>query len=523
MLNYQNWKNYIEKNVIPLQLENEVAESWRRAKKSGLNFDSKVPLRLSAHDFNKRRDENKGMLNNLERLVGKAKLLFKGSVFFVDKDEYLLYKVNILENSRDIFCPMVLGCKVSEEYIGNTSTTLAIKLQKPYFLCNYEHINPLYHPLIVYAEPVWVKGRFIGALGISIESKDFEIGKKLLYNVLRSLLEGCLLEYTNKEMSHNTLATANHGFVSKYNFAQINFSSSEMTELINKAKLISKSDQSVLIYGESGTGKEIMANAIHMESYRNDGNFVSVNCAALTPSLMESELFGYSEGSFTGAIKGGKKGKIELAQSGTLFLDEIGDLPLTAQAMLLRALQEGEFARIGDDKVTRVDFRLISATNKDLRNLCEERLFRWDLYYRIAGLVLLLPPLRERREDIPAIVQQILEDINMRNATNIKIDDEAMKVLVDYDWPGNIRELINIMESAYLFAKNDFIRKTTIYELFISAGVVVDKIEKQSNYSKKNLLQETLEQTNGKISEVAKILNVSRATIYRWLKEKQED
>lgn len=227
------------------------------------------------------------------------------------------------------------------------------------------------------------------------------------------------------------------GFFAKYHFNDIAHRSSDMAKIIDTARQIALTDHTVLIRGESGTGKELMAQSIHNASRRNKFPFVAVNCASLPDSLLESELFGYEAGAFTGAQTKGKVGLFELANHGTIFLDEIGDISPKLQARLLRTIQERQIMRVGSDRVIDVDIRLISATNKDLKAAVREGTFRSDLFFRLNVLPILIPPLRERREDIPILLQKILQE-EYKNIT-----PEDLSLLVKYDWPGNVRELEN--------------------------------------------------------------------------------
>lgn len=312
--------------------------------------------------------------------------------------------------------------------------------------------------------------------------------------------------------------TRQSGLVAKYEFQEIISCSDLMIGLLENAKKISRTEQPVLIIGESGSGKELLSNAIHNESIRASGPFVALNCASFNKSLIESELFGYSEGAFTGACKGGKKGKIELANHGTLFLDEVGDLPLNVQAMLLRTIEEKEILKIGDERITRVDFRLICATNKNLKELCEKGRFRHDLYYRLAGYLLFLPSLRQRREDIELIAKHILSEINKREGFAKAFSPEALKIMQKYDWPGNIRELKNLVESGVILSKGQILDAETIENLLEINSFVADRLT--DNTSKKAKFFKNLKDMNGKVSAAAKKMNLPRATAYRWLKEK---
>lgn len=232
------------------------------------------------------------------------------------------------------------------------------------------------------------------------------------------------------------------GYIAKFNFAHIVGKSPLFLKCIQQGKKISRTDMPVLITGESGTGKELFAQSIHNESDRRNNPFIAINCAALPSHLLESELFGYEEGAFTGAKKGGKKGLFELAHTGTIFLDEIGDLPLNVQVKLLRVLQEKEVMRIGGTSILPVDVRIISATNRDLKELLRGGIFRKDLYYRLNVFSIYLPPLRERKDDIPLLIENIMEQLGSKK----KMDDNLLNAMYNYPWEGNIRELKNCME-----------------------------------------------------------------------------
>jgi transcriptional regulator with PAS, ATPase and Fis domain len=230
------------------------------------------------------------------------------------------------------------------------------------------------------------------------------------------------------------------GYVTKYDFSHIKGSSLKIKRTIEMSSKFAKNDLTVLICGESGTGKELLAQAIHNASSRRKGPFIAINFAALPDNLVESELFGYEEGAFTGALKGGKPGLFEQAHNGTIFLDEIGDAPLTIQSRLLRVLQEQEVMRLGASKIIPINVRVIAATNKNLLDLVNKELFRKDLYYRIKVLSIDVPPLRERKEDIPEIIQGMLD----REGERKELPEDILNILLKYNWPGNIRELCDI-------------------------------------------------------------------------------
>ena len=239
-------------------------------------------------------------------------------------------------------------------------------------------------------------------------------------------------------------------------------SSEELRNVWHSVQMVSRTESAVLIQGETGTGKELLAKAIHEESLRSQGPFVKVNCAAMPAGLLESELFGHERGAYTGALNQAI-GRFERAHTGTLFLDEIGDLPLELQPKLLRALQEKEFERLGSTRTMRVDVRIVAATNQDLLTMVKERHFRADLFYRLNVFPILLPPLRNRQTDIPELVQHFVEKFADRmNKCVSEIPDQVMEALCEHDWPGNIRELQNLIERAVIMSPGPELRLPAI-------------------------------------------------------------
>ncbi|MBU8712275.1 sigma 54-interacting transcriptional regulator [Brevibacillus parabrevis] len=311
------------------------------------------------------------------------------------------------------------------------------------------------------------------------------------------------------------------GLEAKFRLEDIVGHSKAMQEAKEWAETFARTDATVLIQGESGTGKELFAQGIHLSSQRATGPFIAVNCAALPGNLLESELFGYEEGAFTGARKGGKPGLFELAHGGTLFLDEIGEMSITIQALLLRVLQEKKVRRVSGERIVPVDVRIIAATNRNLEQMMEEKLFRSDLYYRLNVLTLELPPLRERTEDIPLLMEAIMEEIAQRGDRRLQGVDEAVyHFLGQYDWPGNVRELRNVVERMVLLCKSDYLRLEDTQ--FLSKKLARKQALRQQQDDEEEMIRKVLEATKGNKREAAKMLGMDRTTLWRKMKKYEE-
>jgi two-component system, NtrC family, response regulator HydG len=276
-----------------------------------------------------------------------------------------------------------------------------------------------------------------------------------------------------------------------------------------------QSDAPIIIYGESGTGKELVAAAIHDLGRRKQGPFVKVNCAALSESLLESELFGHVKGAYTGAGKT-RKGRFELAHKGDIFLDEIGDIPLSMQVKILRVLQEKEFERVGDSVPTRADARIISATHRDLPDMIGKNQFREDLFYRLNVIPIRLPPLRERVEDLPLLVHHLLEENRLKTGKDIyDISQEAMEMLMRYHWPGNIRELINAFDYAFVVCRTSYIEAANLPETMAGNARGLRETHTRQNPGELELVMNALRRSGGKKTEAARLLGISRQALWK--------
>ncbi|GAA0069546.1 sigma 54-interacting transcriptional regulator [Clostridium sardiniense] len=365
--------------------------------------------------------------------------------------------------------------------------------------------------MIAMRVPVKKDGLIIGAVG-KVMFKDISDYYSLGKQITKLEKE---LEYYKNELGNERSA--------KYFFSDIIGDSEENTKVKEIAARAAKTSSNVLIIGESGTGKELLAHAIHNASYRRQGPFVKINCAAIPEELIESELFGYEEGAFTGAKKSGKKGKFELANNGTILLDEIGDMPLSSQVKLLRVLQEREIEKVGGNVVKEIDVRIISSTNKNLKKAIEEGQFREDLYYRLNVIRISVPPLRNRKKDIEPLSNILKRKVADKLGIYVEgISKEAMERLKEYDWPGNIRELENAIERSINMLDSD---------IYIQEKHLPEKlIQKKSKYIRdtkgkylkdivaeveKEVISDCLKDVEWNKNKAAKILGISRVGLYK--------
>jgi DNA-binding NtrC family response regulator len=305
-----------------------------------------------------------------------------------------------------------------------------------------------------------------------------------------------------------------------YRFRDLVSKNPQMRAVFELARTAARSSSTILILGESGTGKEVLARAIHAESPRSQGPFLAVSCAALTETLLESELFGHERGSFTGAVAR-QRGKFEAANRGTIFLDEIGDITPKLQLALLRVLEERRFARVGGVEQVEVDVRVIAATNRDLGKAVEQGHFREDLYYRLNVIPIRLPPLRDRREDIPLLVDHLLEQLGVETGRKVEsVSHDAMALLMEHPWPGNVRELRNVLERAVVVASTSAIQAPDLGLLEPTRGggaapgdlATLEQVERRH-------IAHVLARTGGNITQAARALDIDRVTLYNKIKK----
>jgi two-component system NtrC family response regulator len=351
----------------------------------------------------------------------------------------------------------------------------------------------------------------------------YYLQKPVMLKELNILLERALLQKQLITENKKLKAELSEAF----RFQSIIYESSELEESLNIAGRVAKSDAAVLIRGESGTGKELFARAIHYSSERKNEPFVVVNCAALPESLLESEMFGFEKGAFTGAEQR-RVGRFEEAKDGTIFIDEVGDISPAIQVKLLRVLQSGEFSRLGSNQVLKTNARIITATNRNLEELIKENKFREDFYYRINVVSINIPPLRERKSDIPILIDHFMK--KTCKASNKQVSKEAMDLLLKYNYPGNVRELENIVQRACVLSRGDTI---TSYDLpnelkdprsengTGNYSPFFGDLNEQLNNLEREIIRIALRETQGNLAKAARVLNISERNL-RYKIEKQE-
>ncbi len=367
-------------------------------------------------------------------------------------------------------------------------------------------VGPFRREVIVSCAPLIIKGELKGSVGVIHDISE-----------LRRVMEE--LERTRRLVRK---------LQARYTFDDIIGNSEQIDQVIERARQAAVTPACVLLRGECGTGKELFAHAIHHESDRSDKPFVRVNCASLTDTLLESELFGYADGAFTGAKKGGRKGYFEEASGGTLFLDEIGAMNSDAQARLLRAIQEGEITRVGESKTRQIDVRVIAATNAELEKMVEQERFRKDLYYRLNVFPIELPPLREIKSDIPLLVNYFISSYAEKyGRTVVETTPAVYRRLKQYDWPGNMRELQNVIARALINLDRDevVIEERHLVMPFVShsepgknSPEPLDGSLKEMHQAwEKEVLQQAMEQADGNKAEAARVLDISIRNLYNKL------
>lgn len=639
-------------NLLSKTYADYVQNGFKRCEALNTDKDSNVCFfNISAFDLDFLLAESKEVLHQSEQIMENMCEYMDSfiSIFFVNKDGYILKEKKCKGYNLDFGMNLPLGGRFTEKFNGNTSISTSIAENRPICLMGDEHYCSCYHDYATLSAPVYNGGEIVGVLSaiclkehassyalgmiassaraISIGYEAEKINKAIVEKnkyesaIVETLTDGVLtvdkdgfVTYLNqvgaeilcvnreksigKHISNvvdfkpvvldvlktgkgyidkeflltnaagikihfiktavpikdgngnvvtvvdtfrkikrvNKFLNEMTGAYANFNFEDIIGSSSKLQDCINTAKAAAGSLSNVLITGESGTGKELIAHSIHNYSDRRKQPFVSINCGAIPRELLESELFGYEPGSFTGASTKGRIGKFELADGGTIFLDEIGEMPMDMQVKLLRVIQDRKLTRVGGNSVFDLDVRIIAATNKNLLDLCKKGIFREDLYYRINVLHVNLPSLRERKEDIHELIRHFIKKVsNYLNKTVNDISPGAMKKILSYSWPGNIRELENAIERAVNLCSGSVITENEIFnnewsinnaatrqaEEFSAASfeTLSERDIEPLEVMERRAIERALSISGGNITITANMLQVTRNTIYNKMKK----
>lgn len=440
-----------------------------------------------------------GILSHLP--IGLAVVNRQGRLVMMNRQYGQLVGINVEE---------AVGLPL-EKVVPFSRISQVIAQEKAYF----QDLNHRGATLFLAEVPIKKDGLVLGGLSKLVSKERLEVQDLQDLKERFQLLESKLMFYKEelKELRRH-----------REPFEVIQGQSPAIKKLVQLAQRVARGEANVLITGESGTGKGLLAQAIHNASPRSEEPFIKINCAAIPENLLEAELFGYEEGAFTGAVRGGKPGKFELANGGTIFLDEVGDMPLAMQAKILRVIQEKTFERVGGHKTIKVDVRIIAATHRDLRQLVKEDQFRLDLYYRLAVVNLHIPPLRERREDILLLTREIIKRLSRKYGNpGVELDPKVEQIFLAYSWPGNVRELENVLEHAFNFLEPEekFIKAEHLPAFFweqesqtanLKLGEAVAQAEREA-------ILRALTLAGGNKQEAAKILGIHPSGLYQKLKK----
>lgn len=540
-----DWDRFISGSDSSNDIEPVVYRSWLRSRDYRISSERILDNDLlPSHQLQERREEHEPLLRAAQHVLPHLLQIFRDLHYIVllcDRDGYVLNAVgdpSFMTRAQKV--SLAPGACWRENVKGTNAigTSLAEKL--PIKILGSNHFVAENHFLNCWAAPIYdSNGNVIGVLDISGTSSNRNqpmlelalMGARMIEQNLRLFQlqksDRSEQDYEQFFRAPAPILSSRTGMLEAPILSEIGvqlpwLGRSQVTkEAFELAAKAAGSDISVLLQGESGVGKEVMARYIHQTSPRRNGPFVALNCAALPPSLVQSELFGYADGSFTGAKKGGQAGKFELANGGTIFLDEIGDMPTDLQVLLLRVLQEKEVTRIGDDKAKKLNVRVITATHQNLAERVASGMFRLDLYYRLKVVSITVPPLRERMDDIwdlaPYFINKACQSLGK---PQFSISGDVYAHLFTHSWPGNIRELENCLYSMVALSKGPVLSAADLPRDFLQQLTVPASSNEPmlSRLTKQAILQ-ALNKTNGKIAPAARLLGIGRSTLYRKLEE----
>lgn len=433
----------------------------------------------------------------------------------VNPEGYILCKAGGIEN-KAVETLLEIGTNWSEQYMGTNAMGIVLREKQAVVLHGEHHYFEEYHILSCAASPIFgPDGSFYGAVNISTKKENYHPLLSILSKIAAEVIQNRIKLEETSEKNKSLLFLPEQKERELHSFEDIAGSCRKMESIKKLGKKAADSAFPVIIYGESGTGKELLAQSIHQAGERQEHPFIAVNCSAIPETLVESEFFGYEKGAFTGAKQRGHKGKFEAAEGGTIFLDEVGDLSMKAQGALLRVLQEKSVTRVGGVKSVPIDIRLLSATNKNLKKEIAEGRFREDLYYRLKGIFITMPPLRER-EDLLEVAEKILAEIE---GDRKKLSEEAKEKLLNHQWPGNVRELQSALMQASFLNETSFIEAASIqFEEAFEQWEAGKQIRTLEEMEREEIIK-ALELLDGNITRTAAHLNVGRNTLYVKMKK----
>ncbi|MES1040023.1 sigma-54-dependent Fis family transcriptional regulator [Peribacillus simplex] len=517
---YNKWEIFINGGNDTSHLRKEVADSWKRCKKLNVN-PFKIPPIMDEYEIEEIISKNQYLINVVGPFIKLISDLTKETNFLyvlTDQNGNVIEvrgEKHVVEQAKK--SNFVIGANRFEG-AGTNAISVAIITGKPIHIGGPEHYNVNFHQWSCAAAPIHdSKGELRGVLTLSGHySLKHTHTLGMVVSLAKVIEKELLFNEKNLEKKKKNKQSSNNYFT----FEDIIGSGEGIQSAINLARVVSKTSTRILVEGESGTGKELFVQAIHHASERSEYPFVAVNCGAIPAQLIESELFGYNDGAFTGAKKGGMPGKFELANNGTLFLDEINSMPEDMQVKLLRVLQENEVTRVGGTTSIPINVRVIGASNEPLEKLVDKKDFRRDLYYRLGIIVLQIPPLRERTEDIPELFIYLLNKICKRLSEKCpEFDPNILEYLKSFHWPGNIRELENYIERAVVLSQGkkltmEYFPYKVIEHVFMPKKIELTSLENME----KQFIQKALDVFDGNMSKTSQLLGITRKTLYNKMK-----
>ncbi|MFZ5632027.1 MAG: sigma-54-dependent Fis family transcriptional regulator [Bacillota bacterium] len=520
------WDLFQQEGSLPAKVHPTLAGSWKRSRQYGVDpYLESAPATAATFPQDEREEILLEVARPYFQYFGKLLVVSDCALSLSNARGVIVYlegQVNQTIKRLTEKHNFLVGGEWAEKSAGTNAIGMAIEERTNILLQGVEHYSYGFHPYSCAASPMFDRatGEIIGVVDASTYSGYLNLHSMGWVAAMARLIEA---DFNKKVVDLRSCRTPT-GKTSRHYFHANPLQQDRMKLLggapsflfaLDTARRVAGTGLNVLLTGETGSGKEVFARAIHHYSSRSESPFVAVNCAAIPGDLVYSELFGYTEGAFTGASRRGHPGRFEQADGGTIFLDEVGDAPNEVQVGLLRVLEEKVVCRLGSAKSIPVDVRVLAATSRDLQALVAGGRFREDLYYRLAGINIKIPALRDRREDIPLLAEYFLGEAAGRAGRSLYIDGRAMEALLEYDWPGNVRELKNLMDRLAVLVDGPAV---TI-EALLQWGTKNIARRKDKSHPEKERLLNTIKEAGGNITRVAELLGVNRTTVYRRLKK----